>query len=237
MLKRLLKRRAAAPVQRPEQRNNNRKAPPLSRTDATSAPGPSLEHPEREWIAEYRKGKVESLAPLVEHFRRPLYGFIVRMTESVTDAEDVFQEVWLRAIRHMDSYHEKNFLSWLFRIAHNLVIDRVRRQKPVVHFPESPFTTTSTRWEDRIPDTKNAAPDRQIAMRDVGPRIKAAVAKLPVEQREVFLMRMEGDLPFKEIARIQKVSINTALARMQYALNKLRQELKSDYADLSGIRT
>ena len=73
--------------------------------------------------------------------------------------------------------------------------------------------------------------------RGCGPRIAAAVAKLPAEQREVFLMRMEGDLPFKEIARIQKVSINTALARMQYALNKLRQDLKSDYADLEGIRT
>ena len=215
---------------------NNPAPAPLSRTDGASGHGKSMDHPERKWIAEYRKGKVESLAHLVEHFRRPLYGFIVRMTESSNDAEDVFQEVWLRAIRHIDSYHEKNFLSWLFRIAHNLVIDRVRRQKPVVHFPETPFTTTATRWEDRIPDTTSAAPDRQIAMRDVGPRIKAAVAKLPVEQREVFLMRMEGDLPFKEIARIQKVSINTALARMQYALNKLRQDLKSDYADLSGIR-
>ena len=231
MIKRALQRGRAVSAGR----YNNPVAAPLSRTDGTSDQGVVLDHPERQWIAEYRKGRVESLAPLVEHFRRPLYGFIVRMTESVTDAEDVFQEVWLRAIRHMDSYHEKNFLSWLFRIAHNLVIDRVRRQKPVVSFPEMPFTTT--RWEDRIPDTRTAAPDRQIAMRDVGPRIKAAVAKLPLEQREVFLMRMEGDLPFKEIARIQKVSINTALARMQYALNKLRQDLKSDYADLEGIRT
>ena len=216
---------------------NNPVLAPLSSPDGTCAPGTSLDHPERQWIAEYRKGRVESLSLLVEHFRRPLYGFIVRMTESVNDAEDVFQEVWLRAIRHMDSYHEKNFLSWLFRIAHNLVIDRVRRQKPVSSFPDTPFTTSSTRWEDRIPDTRSTAPDRQIAMRDVGPRIAAAVAKLPMEQREVFLMRMEGDLPFKEIARIQKVSINTALARMQYALNKLRQDLKSDYEDLSGIRT
>jgi RNA polymerase sigma-70 factor (ECF subfamily) len=196
-----------------------------------------MDHPERKWIAEYRRGKVEALAPLVEHFRRPLYGFIVRMTDSVADAEDVFQEVWLRAIRHMDSYHEKSFLSWLFRIAHNLVIDRVRRQKPVVAFPEPGFSTVSTRWEDRIPDTRNAAPDQQIAMRDVGPRIATAVARLPTEQRAVFLMRMEGGLPFKEIARIQQVSINTALARMQYALNKLRQDLKSDYRELTGIRT
>jgi len=196
-----------------------------------------LDHPERKWIAEYRKGRVEALSLLVEHFRRPLYGFIIRMTESVTDAEDVFQEVWLRAIRHLDSYHEKNFLSWLFRIAHNLVIDRVRRLKPVTAFPETGFSTSSTRWEDRIPDTRSSAPDRQIAMRDVGPRIAAAVAKLPVEQREVCWMRMEGDLAFREIARIQKVSINTALARMKYALNKLRQDLKSDYEELSGIRT
>ena len=205
--------------------------------DGARGHGERMDHPERKWIADYRKGRVEALSLLVEHFRRPLYGFIVRMTESMADAEDVFQEVWLRAIRHMEDYHEKNFLSWLFRIAHNLVIDRVRRQKPVVGFPETALSSTATRWEDRIPDTASHAPDRQLAMRDMGPRIATAIAKLPTEQREVFLMRMEGDLSFKEIAHIQKVSINTALARMQYALNKLRQDLKSDYADLSGIRT
>ncbi len=75
-------------------------------------------------------------------------------------------------------------------------------------------------------------PDAQVAGHDLGRRMDAAVGGLPLEQREVFLMRMEGNLPFKTIAEIQKTSINTALARMQYALAKLREQLKEDYADL-----
>ena len=66
----------------------------------------------------------------------------------------------------------------------------------------------------------------------MGARIEAAVRSLPQEQREVFLLRTEGDVPFKDIARIQGTSVNTALARMQYALQKLRTELKGDYETL-----
>ena len=68
-----------------------------------------------------------------------------------------------------------------------------------------------------------------MADRDLGQRIESAVRQLPEEQKEVFLMRVRGDLPFKDIAAIQGVSINTALARMQYAIVKLRNALKSEY--------
>ena len=61
-------------------------------------------------------------------------------------------------------------------------------------------------------------------------RIRAAVMKLPPEQREVFTMRMDAGMPFKEIAKLQGTSINTALARMQYAMGKLREMLQNDYA-------
>ena len=193
-----------------------------------------MEQPEREWLAQYRQGQVEALGRLVEHYRRPLYGFILRMTASATEADDVFQEVWFRAIRHLDSYREKRFLSWLFRIAHNLVIDRARRARPLVEMPANDEQRTP--WEERIP-ASGPGPDRLSEGRDLGPRIAAALAALPAEQRAVFVMRMEGDLPFKEIARIQRTSINTALARMQYALAKLRKELRQDYEDFARTRT
>ena len=88
-----------------------------------------MEEPEKLWLAEYRAGNTSALDKLVEHYRRPLYAFILRMTEGRDDAEEIFQEVWFRAIRHLDSYRQKNFLGWLFRIAHNLVIDTARKQK------------------------------------------------------------------------------------------------------------
>jgi RNA polymerase sigma-70 factor (ECF subfamily) len=187
--------------------------------------------PEHEWLALYRKGDVEALGKLVEHYRRPLFGFILKMTEGQKDAEDVFQEVWFRAIRRLDRYRDKSFLSWLFRIAHNLVIDRARKAKPMVELHRDPEHPMEDPVETRLPDP-SLGPDTRVAGHDLGHRIAEAVRQLPPEQREVFVMRTEAELPFKEIAKIQGTSINTALARMQYALAKLKSMLRDDYEAL-----
>ncbi|MFH0954289.1 MAG: sigma-70 family RNA polymerase sigma factor [Verrucomicrobiota bacterium] len=188
------------------------------------------------WLAEYRKGDVEALGKLVEHCRRPLFGFILKMTEGREDADEIFQETWFRAIRSLETYRDNRFLSWLFRIAHNLIIDRARRAKPVAGLAApGEDGDAADPIETRVAD-KGIGPSAAADGRDLGRRITSAVSRLPPEQRAVFLMRMEGDLPFKDIARIQGTSINTALARMQYALAKLRNELKTDYADVARVR-
>jgi len=184
------------------------------------------EQPELEWLEQYRQGDVQALGLLVEHFRRPLFGFILRMTEGRGDPEEVFQEVWFRAIRNLGKYKPKSFLSWLFRIAHNLIIDRARSARPMRSLNEA--GEDETPLEERLPGSTHD-PAKLTVAADLGQRIARAVGGLPGEQREVFLMRTEAGLPFKEIAKIQNISINTALARMQYALAKLREELKDDY--------
>ena len=189
-----------------------------------------MEQPEKVWLAEYRAGRVEAMGSLVDHFRRPLFGFIAKMMEGHADAEEIFQEVWVRALTNLHRYRDDRFLSWLFRIAHNLVIDRARRGKRLVEL-DRPQDGDGGSLQDRLP-APVLGPDDEAHARDLGRRIGEAVRRLPDEQREVFLMRTEGELPFKEIARIQGVSINTALARMQYALQKLRDELRDDYEAL-----
>jgi len=179
-------------------------------------------------IERYRQGDTEALSELVERYRRPLFGFILRMTNHKEDAEEIFQEVWLKAINNMARYRDHRFLSWLFRIAHNLVIDRSRRRKPEVSMDDE-NTTDRLAYQS---GTESPSPADALQEQDMHHRIRAAVGQLPPEQREVFLMRMEADLPFKDIARIQKTSINTALARMSYALEKLRKTLAEDYAQL-----
>lgn len=189
-----------------------------------------MEQPEKVWLAEYRAGRVEAMGALVDHYRRPLFGFIAKMMEGHADAEEIFQETWVRALSNIARYREDKFLSWLFRIAHNLVIDRARRGKRLVELDRPQDEDGGSLQENMASPVRG--PDDAVRARELGARIGEAVRRLPDEQREVFLMRTEGDLPFKEIARIQGVSINTALARMQYALQKLRAELKDEYAAL-----
>ncbi|MFC1461870.1 sigma-70 family RNA polymerase sigma factor [Verrucomicrobiota bacterium] len=185
-----------------------------------------MENKDADLLIQYRNGNVAALEQLVEQYRRPLFKFILNMIGGREEADEIFQEVWFRVIKNIDKYKDDKFLSWLFRIARNFIIDRFRSRKKVVSLDKENEAGISLM--DRIPGA-DRSPDVQVGNRDVGRKISEAVAGLPIEQKEVFLMRMEGDLPFKEIAKIQHVSVNTALARMQYALAKLRNELKDEY--------
>jgi RNA polymerase sigma-70 factor, ECF subfamily len=185
---------------------------------------------EREWLEEYRRGDLNALGKLVEQYRRPLFSFILKMTEGRGDPEEVFQETWIRAIRNMDRFDDQNLLGWLFRIAHNLVIDRARKLRPEVQ-PSLRTGQTSTTWFDQVA-AGGIGPATVTAGHDLGKRIEAALECLPPEQREVFVLRMDGDMAFKDIAKVQGVSINTALARMHYAVRKLRDLLKDAYDKL-----
>ncbi len=181
-------------------------------------------------LARYKRGDVDALEMLVERYRRPLYGFILNMTEGREDADEVFQEVWFRTIRKLGLYRQKNFCGWLMRIAHNLVIDRARRRKPDRSLDEEHAGGGSLAG---VLPSRDRGPTDNVQATDLGQAIARAVATLPDEQKAVFVMRVKAELPFKEIAKIQGVSINTALARMQYALSKLRPLLKAEYDDLS----
>jgi RNA polymerase sigma-70 factor (ECF subfamily) len=181
-------------------------------------------------LAAYRNGDSDALGTLVEKYKGPLFGFIYKFSEGREDADEVFQEVWVRAIKNMNRYRQKNLLSWLFRIAHNLMIDRIRKKRFEVSF-DTPASEDGVPLGEQLPSGR-LGPDAESGGHDLGVRINKAAEELPVEQREVFWLRMQAGLSFKEIAKIQKCSINTALARMQYAVSKLRNELSGEYQEL-----
>lgn len=189
-----------------------------------------MDQEDAELLAAYLAGNVEALGGLVEKYKRPLFGFILRFSEGRGEADEIFQEVWVRAIKNMKHYRHKSLLSWLFRIAHNLMIDRSRRVRFLVSL-DTPANEEGLPFGEQIA-VMRPGPDAEAEGRSIGLRIEAAASQLPVEQREVFWLRMQAGLSFKEIAKIQKCSINTALARMQYAVSKLRKELANEYREL-----
>jgi RNA polymerase sigma-70 factor (ECF subfamily) len=185
---------------------------------------------DRELVARYRQGDVAALEVLVERYKRQLFGYILNMTGNAGEADEIFQEAWLKVIRKIHLYRHKNFFGWLVRITHNVVIDKARRKKPNVSLDAESDEGASL--SNTLADS-GPSPRDGVGNEDLGRRIAEAVATLPEEQKEVFLLRTKAELAFKEIAKVQGTSINTALARMQYALSKLRVPLKACYEDLA----
>ncbi len=185
-------------------------------------------------LAAYRRGDAEALGRLVDKYRRPLFAFLSRFAAHPGEADEWFQETWVRAIQHMNLFRQKNLPGWLFRIAHNLIVDHARRRKPDCSL-DAPLPDGTATLADMVPADR-PTPAAETAGRDLGRLIAAAAANLPVEQREVFWLRMDAGLSFREIARVQRCSINTALARMQYALGKLRAALGPAYRELQDLR-
>jgi len=184
-----------------------------------------------ECIARYLDGEAEAMDAVVERHRRALYCFARGMTGRDSEADEVFQETWFRALRALPRYRERSFRGWLLRIARNVFIDRLRKMRPEVSMDEENAAGIAI---GQVLSSPEPAPDARATDSEVGERIETAVARLPFEQREVFALRMWSGITFREIAVVQRTSINTVLARMQYALKKLRLELRDDYLALAG---
>lgn len=172
---------------------------------------------DKELIARYLAGDHHGFELLYERYRRPLYGYLNRMLPGQTaTVDDLFQKTWLKVLRRLEGYVEQGtFFAWLLRIAHNTAMDHFRHEgnQPTVELDEVQVA------EERD------LPWQSLSRAELLRAIEAAVAQLPPEQREVFLLRRRN-VSFKDIAAIQECSLNTALGRMHYATKRLRQVLQ-----------
>ena len=184
-----------------------------------------------ELLFAFRKGDTAALDTLIARYQGQLHGYLRAMTGSPADADDLFQETWMRVIRNPGSFRGGAFNAWLWRITRNLLVDRLRRRKPVVSLDDT--TAEGTSFAELTPAT-GPEPGEESEAAELGRRITAAVAKLPADQRDVFLLRTQAGLSFAEIAKLRKVPLNTALGRMHYAIQRLRQELGEVYAMMCG---
>ena len=170
----------------------------------------------------YLDGDAHAFDVIYERYRKVLYGYLNGLLQGQNAlADDVFQQTWLNAIQSMPKYrNQEKFSAWLMRIAHNLVMDHYRSSR---RRKEETFDEIE---ENVIPAPESASPQRRMDRKELAAALEEAVRELSPELREVFLLRQK-DVPFREIAVIQKCSINTCLARMQYAVKKMRVRLHS----------
>ncbi|MBW2525824.1 MAG: RNA polymerase sigma factor [Deltaproteobacteria bacterium] len=186
-------------------------------------------------MMQFQGGDQDAFAVLLRRHNVPIFNFILRQVRNRTTAEDLAQEVFVRVVHKAATFkHEARFTTWVYSIARNLCIDHLRKMSLRRHpsIDQAPGSgrgrpTLRDRLADRHP---SSAADRTVIAADIGERITAAVDELPAEQREVFLLRQVGKVPFKEIAAMTGVPENTVKSRMRYALERL-QEALSEYED------
>lgn len=180
----------------------------------------------------YLSGNSQAISTLIERHSRRVRDYIRMMVKDHDAADDLMQETFIKAVRHIDEgrYTDNGkFLSWVLRIAHNQVIDFFRQKKSAKSVTESEagFGILGT-----LRFAENNVEDNIIASQ-IEADVRRLIDALPDEQREVVMLRYFSGMSFQEIADQTEVSINTALGRMRYALINLRKMIKDNGIILS----
>ena len=180
-----------------------------------------------ELVKQFMEGDSNSIEVLINRHKNRVFTYILLIVKDKQLAEDIFQDTFIKVIKSLKrgKYQEKGiFVSWVIRIAHNLIIDYYRKSKHLK-------TTSSEDGEMDVFNSKKLSEDNIediIIEEQISKDVRKIVELLPDEQKDVILLRHYGGLSFKEIADQTGVSINTALGRMRYALINLRKLIEEN---------
>jgi len=184
-----------------------------------------------ELIHEFVNGSQSGIEILIRRHKNRVFTYIMLMVKNEQLAEDIFQDTFIKVIHSLNAgkYQDNGrFLSWVIRIAHNLVIDHFRKEKQMNMLSND--DTVVDLFNNRKLADKNI--EDHIIHEQICENIRSLIERLPDDQKEVILLRHYGDLSFKEIADQTGVSINTALGRMRYALINLRKLIQKHNINL-----
>lgn len=173
-------------------------------------------------VANYLTGDSVAISQLIERHTPRVRSYIHMMVKDHDITDDLFQETFIKVVRMIDAgryVDNGRFLSWVLRIAHNMVIDHFRSQKVNKTLGESEA------GYDVLGSLKFASTpiEDEIVHKQIADDVRNLITLLPEDQREVVNLRYFSDLSFKDIAEQTGVSINTALGRMRYALINMRK--------------
>ena len=180
-----------------------------------------------ELMAAFIVGDTAAMETLFLRYRQSVYSWLLRMTGDAAEAEDIYQDVWLNVIRHAADYRSGSFRAWLWQIVRNKATDRMRKMSPSLIL-DSPISAEGEGEEtivDQLSDDRAADALMQIEEVERQRVVCEAIEALPMAQKEVVLLRINGELSFKEIADMLAAPIGTVLARMHNAVKSLKDTL------------
>lgn len=181
--------------------------------------------PDEVLMGRYARGDAAAFETLYRRHEMRTWRYIARNVGDRTAAEELMQEVWFAVAREASRYHASaRFTTWLFTIAHHRVIDWVRASRPRTSLDAVGYEAASV--VQHLTAAPGSGPLAAAVAHERSAAIGAALARLPPEQRDAFLMHIEGDLSIEEIAALTGVSFETSKSRLRYARMKLRDLLR-----------
>jgi len=178
-------------------------------------------------VDKYIAGDENALAILVTRHQSKIYGYIYSKVSDRDVTEDIFQETFFKVIHTLKTkkyYNEEGkFLSWVLRIASNLIIDKFRNDKKMPLNRDTDEISVFSRIKDNALNVETRMIKNQVEI-----DLKNIIEELPHDQKEVIMMRYYLDMSFKEISDFTGVSVNTTLGRMRYAMTNLRKVIEKN---------
>ncbi len=187
-----------------------------------------MNYSDQQLVASYLKGNEHSLEVLIKRYLKPIYSFVFRYTGNSQDAEDITQEVFVKAWRNLKKFNQnRSFKTWIFSIAKNTCIDFLKKKKTI------PFSQFENEKRENILSEelfdKSPLPDEIFEKKDLVEILNKALESLPIKYRLVLFLRYNDHFTFKEIAEILGESINTIKSRHQRAIQLLKKILKVNH--------
>lgn len=187
---------------------------------------------DRELVNSFIEGNTSSIELLIQRHKGKVFTYITMYMRDRSLAEDIFQETFLKVINSLrdGKYRDDGrFLSWVMRIAHNLIIDHFRkeRQNSVI---------SNDNYEGDLFNSRHLSEaniEDDLVYNQIIEDVRNLLDELPDDQREVVMLRHYAGLSFREIADQTNVSINTALGRMRYALINIRKMMEEKNISLT----
>lgn len=180
---------------------------------------------EHKWIQEVLKGDQQAYIHIIEKYKEPLYGIILRMTRNPHDAQDLVQEVFIKVYERLGQYEEKgSFKSWFYRVATNHCMDQFRKKRLV----------SSEMTDNLIVNEQH--PEVIFLKKEKERRLEKLIATLPEDERLIILLRYRQELTYEEISDSTGYPLSTVRNKLHRAKKKMRKKMKEGkwHDDLSN---
>ncbi|WP_243300496.1 RNA polymerase sigma factor SigW [Bacillus litorisediminis] len=178
-------------------------------------------------IKQVLKGDQNAYGEIVEIYKDKVFQLCYRILGNRHEAEDIAQEAFIRAYVNIQKFNpSRKFSTWLYRIATNLCIDRIRKKKPDYYLDaEVPGTDGLTMYSQVAIDTK--MPEEEMESLELQELIQNEILKLPEKYRSVIVLKYIEELPLQEISEILEIPLGTVKTRIHRGREALRKQLRN----------